>query len=39
MGIWNQLMYIVMILFALTSNASIAATSVCIVLWAMVMIA
>ena len=39
MGIWNQLMYIVMMLFALTSNFSIAATSVCIVLGAVVMIA
>ena len=39
MGIWNQLMYIVMMLFALTSNVSIAATSVCIVLGALVMIA
>lgn len=39
LGIWNQLMYIVMMLFALTSNVSIAATSVCIVLGALVMIA
>lgn len=39
MGIWNQLMYIVMMLFALTSNFSIAATSVCIVLGAVVVIA
>lgn len=39
MGIWNQLMYIVMMLFALTSNVSIAATSVCIVLGALVVLA
>lgn len=39
MGIWNELMYIVMMLFALTSNVSIAATSVCIVLGALVVIA
>lgn len=39
MGIWNQLMYIVMMLFALTSNVSIAATSVCIVLGAIVVLA
>lgn len=39
MGIWNELMYIVMMVFALTSNFSIAATSVCIVLGALVMIA
>lgn len=39
LGIWNQLMYIVMLLFALTSNLSIAATSVCIVLGALVMLA
>lgn len=38
MGIWNQLMYIVMMLFALTSNFSIAATSICIVLGALVMV-
>ncbi|MDD3115432.1 MAG: hypothetical protein PHQ44_06835 [Anaerovibrio sp.] len=39
MGIWNELMYIVMMLFALTSNFSIAATSVCIVLGVLVMLA
>lgn len=39
MGIWNELMYLVMMLFALTSNLSIAATSVCIVLGAILVIA
>lgn len=38
MGIWNELMYVVMMLFALTSNLSIAATSVCIVLGLLLMI-
>ena len=39
MGIWNELMYLVMMLFALTSNLSIAATSICIVLGAILVIA
>jgi len=38
LGIWNELMYIVMMLFALTSNLSIAATSVCIVLGVLLML-
>lgn len=39
MGIWNELMYLVMMLFALTSNLSIAATSICLVLGAIVVVA
>lgn len=39
MGIWNELMYLVMMLFALTSNLSIAVTSVCIVLGVILVIA